>query len=86
MPDGLVKESVMSGTPETFEVKAIVPFANAARGRPDGASVTESVSTTSAYISFEVCLTFALLHGKAGPLAAANDGALELEKFVLSGF
>lgn len=84
-PDGLVIESVMSGTPDTFDVKAIEPLANAASGRPDGARVTDSVSTTSAYISLDVCRTLALLQGKAGALEATRDGALELEKFVLNG-
>ena len=85
LPDGLVIERVISGTPETFDVKAIVPFANAARGRPDGAKVTLSVSTTSAYISFEVCRTLARLQGSAGVFELDKDGALEFEKFVLRG-
>ena len=68
----------MSGTPETLDVNAIVPFANAASGRPDGARVTVRVSTTSAYSSFEVCLTLDLLQGRAGPFSAAKDVAAGL--------
>lgn len=59
----------MSGTPEILEVKAIVPFAKAARGRPEGARVTDSVSTISTYISLEVCRTFARRQGRAGVFA-----------------
>jgi hypothetical protein len=47
-PEGLVNDIVMSGTPDTFEVKAIEPFANAARGLPEGANVTDKVSMISA--------------------------------------
>lgn len=75
----------MSGIPDTFDVNAIVPFANAAKGLPDGASVTDKVSTISAYISLEVCRTFARLHGKAGAFEAIKDGALEFVKLVVSG-
>ena len=80
-----------SGTPEIFDVKAIVPFANAANGRPDGARVTVSVSTRSTYNSFEVCRTFALLHGKAGVFAASdpvddNPDMPELEGVAKPGF
>lgn len=84
-PDGLVRDRVMSGTPDTFDVNAMVPFANAASGLPDGARVTDSVSTISAYISFDVCRTFARLHGKAGVFEAIKDDALEFEKLVLKG-
>lgn len=49
--------------PETLAVKAIVPFAIADKGRPEGEIVTASVSTISTYISLLVCLTFALRHG-----------------------
>lgn len=84
-PDGLVRERVISGTPETFDVKAIVPFAKAAKGLPDGASVTDRVSTTSAYISFEVCRTFARLQGKDGVFEGINDGEFEPAKFEPSG-
>lgn len=77
LPDGPVRVTTMSGTPETFEVNAMVPFAKAARGLPDGAIVTESVSTTSAYSSFEVCLTLARRHGRAGAVWARRDGELE---------
>jgi hypothetical protein len=76
-PEGLVNVKVISGTPDTLEVKAMLPFANAASGRPDGARVTDRVSMTSAYISFDVWRTFALLHGKAGVLVAARDELLE---------
>ena len=80
-PDGLFNDKVMSGTPETFEVKAILPFAKAASGRPEGAKVTDSVSMTSAYISFEVCRTFALLHGSAGVLVLLRDDNEGLDEF-----
>ena len=63
----------MSGTPETFDVKAIVPFAKADSGLPDGARVTERVSTMSAYISFDVWRTLARLHGRAGVLVELRD-------------
>lgn len=83
-PDGPVRVKRMSGTPETLHVNAMVPLAKAASGRPDGASVTVSVSTTSAYISFEVWRTFARRHGSAGALEAAWEGALELTKLGLN--
>jgi hypothetical protein len=51
-------------------------LAKAASGRPEGASVTVRVSTTSAYISFEVCRTFARRQGNAGAFDAIRDGAL----------
>lgn len=82
-PEGLLNVKVMSGTPDTFDVKAILPFANADSGRPEGASVTDRVSMTSAYISFEVWRTFARLHGKAGVFVAASDGVLEPETLGL---
>ena len=44
-------------------MNAMVPFAIAERGRPEGESVTESVSTMSTYISLLVCLTLARRHG-----------------------
>lgn len=84
MPDGLVSESRISGTPETFAVKAIVPFANAASGLPEGASVTVNVSTISAYSSFEVCRTFARRQGRAVPFVGNIDGVLEFEKPVFN--
>jgi hypothetical protein len=46
-PEGVERFSRRSGTPEILEVKAMVPLANAANGRPDGARVTERVSTMS---------------------------------------
>jgi hypothetical protein len=79
LPDGLVNVNVMSGTPETLEVNAIVPLANAASGLPDGARVTDNVSTTSAYISLEVCRTFDRRQGRAGVLLLANVEKLEPE-------
>lgn len=79
LPEGLVRLTVMSGTPDTLAVNAIVPFANAASGLPEGASVTDNVSTTSAYISFEVCRTFARRQGSAVPVVGVIEGVLELE-------
>lgn len=67
-PDGVDRVSCRSGTPESFEVNAMVPLANAARGLPEGAKVTDKVSIMSTYISFEVCRTLALLHGSDGAL------------------
>lgn len=84
-PDGLVILSVISGTPDTFEVNAIVPLAKAARGLPDGASVTDKVSTISAYISLDVCRTLARLHGKAVEFEGRMDGVLEFEKLAPRG-
>lgn len=55
----------------------MVPFANAAKGRPEGANVTDKVSTKSTYSSLEVCRTFALRHGKAG-VFAANEPVEEI--------
>lgn len=84
-PGGLVRVRVISGTPDTFDVKAIVPLAKAASGLPEGASVTDRVSTTSAYISLDVCRTFARLHGRAGVFEGSTDGELEFEKLALRG-
>lgn len=70
LPEGVERFNNISGTPEILDVKAIVPFANAANGRPEGASVTERVSTRSTYNSLEVCRTFALRQGNAGVFAA----------------
>jgi hypothetical protein len=72
LPDGVDRFSKRSGTPDIFEVKAMVPFANAAKGRPEGARVTDNVSTKSTYSSLDVCRTFALRHGKAGVFAASE--------------
>lgn len=47
LPPEAERVSNKSGTPEILEVKAIDPFAKAARGLPDGARVTESDSTMS---------------------------------------
>jgi hypothetical protein len=70
LPDGVERFNSRSGTPEILDVHAIVPFANAANGLPDGARVTNSVSITSTYSSLDVCRTFALLQGSAGVFAA----------------
>lgn len=76
-PEGLVSVRVISGTPDTLEVKAMVPLAKAARGRPEGARVTVRLSTTSAYSSLEVCRTPDLLHGRAGVFSAARGVGAE---------
>lgn len=52
---------------------AIVPFANAASGLPEGARVTDKVSMRSTYSSLDVCRTFALRQGRAGVLAAIPE-------------
>ena len=57
-----------SGTPEIFDVNAMEPLANAANGLPDGASVTESLSTISTYSSLLVWRTLARRQGIAGPV------------------
>lgn len=36
LPLGVVRVRRRSGTPETLQVKAMLPFAKAARGRPEG--------------------------------------------------
>jgi hypothetical protein len=89
LPDGVERFSKRSGTPDIFEVKAMVPFAKAAKGRPEGAIVTDSVSTKSTYSSLEVCRTFALRHGSAGVFAAkepVEDMAAILEEAEKPGF
>jgi hypothetical protein len=89
LPDGVERLSRRSGTPEIFEVKAMVPFAKAAKGRPEGAMVTWSVSTKSTYSSLDVCRTFALRHGRAGVFAAkepVEDMAVIFEDAVKPGF
>lgn len=63
-------------------MKAIDPLAKAASGRPEGARVTVKVSTTSAYISFDVCRTLDRRQGNAGVLAGTSEGVLELDKLV----
>lgn len=70
LPEGVERFNSKSGTPEILDVKAIVPFANAAKGRPEGARVTDSVSTRSTYNSLDVCRTLARRHGNAGVFAA----------------
>ena len=82
-PAGLLNVKVMSGTPDTFDVKAMLPFANAASGLPDGARVTESVSMISAYISLEVWRTFERLQGSAGVFA---EEIAVLEELARLGF
>ena len=85
-PDGVERERRMSGMPESSAVKAMLPLANAERGRPDGAIVMCRVSTMSTYMRGERCLTFARRHGRAGVLAlpmeeiagmVVDEGALE---------
>lgn len=73
----------MSGTPDIFDVKTMLPLAKAANGRPEGARVTDRVSITSAYISFEVCRTFALLQGRAGVFVLLREDIEELAMFGL---
>ena len=63
----------MSGTPLTSAVKAMVPLANADRGRPDGAMITERVSTMSTYKRGEMCFTLARRQGRAGALSTPID-------------
>lgn len=46
-PEGDERIRRMSGTPEILAVNAIVPCENADKGRPEGAIVTERVSTRS---------------------------------------
>jgi len=84
-PDGLVMFKVISGTPDTLQVNAIVPLAKAASGLPEGASVTDKVSTISAYISLDVCRTLALLHGKAVEFDGRMEDVFEFEKLALKG-
>lgn len=69
-PDGEESVRSRSGTPDILAVNAIVPFANAAIGRPEGANVTDNVSMMSTYNSLDVWRTFALRHGSAGVLEA----------------
>lgn len=76
----------MSGTPDTLEVNAMVPLANAASGLPDGASVTDRVSTISAYISLDVCRTLALLHGRAVEFDGSKGGVLEFDMALKGAF
>lgn len=47
LPDGEQSDKRTSGTPETLAVNAIDPVAKAERGRPDGAIITDRVSTIS---------------------------------------
>ena len=57
----------------------------AASGLPEGASVTDKVSTISAYISLDVCLTLALLHGKEVEFDGKMEDVFEFEKLALKG-
>lgn len=66
LPEGEDSDKRTSGTPETLAVNAIDPVAKAERGRPDGAIITDKVSTISTYSSLDVCLTFARRQGSAG--------------------
>ena len=88
LPDGVERFSRRSGTPDIFEVNATVPFAKAAKGLPEGAMVTESVSTKSTYSSLDVCRTFALRHGRAGVVAANEpvDDMADIEDAEKPGF
>jgi hypothetical protein len=63
-----------SGTPLILAVKAIEPAAIADIGLPDGAKITDRLSTMSTYSSFDVCRTLDLRHGIAGPLLGAGGG------------
>lgn len=63
MPPKHDRVRVMSGTPDSLDVQAMVPFANADRGRPEGASMTDRDSMTSTYISLDVCRTLARRQG-----------------------
>lgn len=53
-------------------------------GLPDGASTTDNDSTTSTYSSFDVCLTFAFLHGMEGWLLrdVTEGGRREVEEIA----
>jgi hypothetical protein len=87
-PEGLFSDKVMSGTPEILDVNAMLPFAKAANGLPEGASVTDKVSMMSAYISLDVCRTLDLRHGNAGVCAELSDdmavaGRFGLDELVL---
>jgi hypothetical protein len=64
-PEGTERVRRRSGTPESFEVKRMEPLAKAARGRPEGASVTVRVSTMSTYSSLLVWRTLARRQGMA---------------------
>src|ERR1700733_8677902 len=68
VPPGALKTRSRSGTPLILAVKAMEPATVAEIGWPDGARITERLSSMSTYSSFEVCRTFVLLHGMAGPL------------------
>lgn len=72
-PEGVDKESRISGTPLTSAVKAIVPLAKADNGRPDGAIMMERVSTMSTYKRGDMCFTFARRQGSAGALRTPMD-------------
>lgn len=58
-----------SGIPEILALKAMVPCAKAETGRPEGANITERISTMSTYSSFDVCFTFERRHSTADPAA-----------------
>ena len=68
VPPGALRTRSRSGTPLILAVKAMEPATVAEMGWPDGARITERLSSMSTYSSFDVCRTFVLLHGMAGPL------------------
>src|SRR5436305_15298971 len=68
VPPGALRTRSRSGTPLILAVKAMEPATVAEIGWPDGARITERFSSMSTYSSFEVCRTFVLLYGMAGPL------------------
>lgn len=65
-PEGVERDSSISGTPLTSAVNAMVPLAKADNGRPEGAIIIERVSTISTYRRGEICLTLARRQGRAG--------------------
>ena len=90
-PEGVLRLRRMSGTPETSAVNAMVPLAKAERGRPEGAIITERVSTMSTYNRGEMCFTLERRQGRAGvertpiedmPCIGVVEGELELLRMV----
>jgi len=47
LPPGALRVNRRSGTPEILAVKAMDPWARAEIGRPDGATMTDKLSTMS---------------------------------------
>ena len=74
LPPGADRFSRRSGTPEILAVKPIDPADIADRELPEGAIITESDSITSTYSSFDVCRTFDLRQGMAGPVFRSGLG------------